>query len=118
MLTIFKKGCNPTECLPLVTAHQPGQGAPRLFKGMHLFSAREKKKITLSLHLSLMAVRFRVLISIQMLHILFEKYLSAFAVSIGIRSTGQGSFYPSSAQKHCFSSLSFYSGLVWLVLQK
>lgn len=41
MLTIFKKSCNPTECLPLVIAHQPRQDVPRLFKGMHLFSAKE-----------------------------------------------------------------------------
>lgn len=41
MLTFFKECCKPTECLLLVTAHQPQQGVLRLFKGIHLFSAAE-----------------------------------------------------------------------------
>lgn len=42
MLIIFKKDSNPTEHLMLVIAYQPGQAVYRLFKGMHLISAREK----------------------------------------------------------------------------
>lgn len=41
MLTFVKKCCKPTECLLLVTAHQPQQKVLRLFKGIHLFSAAE-----------------------------------------------------------------------------
>lgn len=41
-MIIFKKDSNPTEHLMLVIAYQPGQAVYRLFKGMHLISAREK----------------------------------------------------------------------------
>jgi len=68
VLTILRKGCNPTKRLLLVMAHQPGQEVPRLFKRMHLFLPEKNHIKSLPL---INAARFRVPTPTQMLHILF-----------------------------------------------